>query len=64
MKNCMVCNTTHRNRKYDKCNQCLGRKKCINEDCKKITNKDMEFCYKCYKSKEIKLTGVCLIDDY
>ena len=47
MKNCMVCNTTHRNRKYDKCNQCLGRKKCINED-----------------SKEIKLTGICLIDDY
>jgi len=63
MKQCVKCNNTHRNRKYDKCNQCLERKKCINEDCKKITNKDMEFCYKCYKSKQIKLTGVCLIND-
>tara|TARA_R110002020_G_scaffold447795_1_gene660237 strand:+ start:710 stop:985 length:276 start_codon:yes stop_codon:yes gene_type:complete len=66
MKNCELCNKQHFNKKFNKCNTCLGRKKCYSPKCKKQVDKNFRYCFKCnkdFKPKEIEIPkGVCLID--
>lgn len=48
MRTCEDCDKPHRNRKWNKCNECV-KKICFN--CGKQNSPKYRFCYKCYKNK-------------
>ena len=62
---CSKCKTIHFNRKTDKCNKCLGRKKCYSPKCKTMVDNTFRYCFKCNKDFKVKgedlPTGICLI---
>ncbi len=65
-KLCSKCYRPHFNKKHNKCNICLKRKKCKSPKCMKLCDKEYLYCFTCNRDflpKPFVIPkGVCLLD--